>query len=298
MEDFLTELFPEAKINGNPQMGEKYFSVPFENKWFHFPLNSITEREMRLIQQIAIPETVSQNPPENPWAHFLLEESNKIPTGYDEVQLLQFVIKITGEEDNFDQRLWLDAFQNTLDFIKDGFFTTKHAGVLILNNPSRIDLLDEIDGVLNVLDDDFGVLSNVYLGQSWEVTEELPALFREEQQIFQENHSTTKRTKISRLPKVALTHYTRDSVLHSPILHRIKAKTRSTEGGQDLILSMWDNQGNISKAAADLYVHRNTLQYRLDRFFEATGLNLKNMDDLLLGYLAVNARIDVPLAEK
>ena len=52
---------------------------------------------------------------------------------------------------------------------------------------------------------------------------------------------------------------------------------------------MWRNQGNLSKAAADLYLHRNTLQYRIDRFFDATGLSLKNMDDLALAYLAITA---------
>ena len=55
-------------------------------------------------------------------------------------------------------------------------------------------------------------------------------------------------------------------------------------------MAMWQNLGNISKAANDLYVHRNTLQYRIDRFFQETGVNLKTMDDLLLSYLAIHAR--------
>lgn len=39
--------------------------------------------------------------------------------------------------------------------------------------------------------------------------------------------------------------------------------------------------GNFSQTAKALYIHRNTLQKRLERFEELSGRNLKNSDDLL-----------------
>ncbi|MDY5974851.1 helix-turn-helix domain-containing protein, partial [Streptococcus hyovaginalis] len=35
------------------------------------------------------------------------------------------------------------------------------------------------------------------------------------------------------------------------------------------------------------FIHRNSLQYRLDKFYQATGLNLKVLDDLALAYLII-----------
>ncbi|NRE28611.1 Fis family transcriptional regulator, partial [Enterococcus faecalis] len=49
--------------------------------------------------------------------------------------------------------------------------------------------------------------------------------------------------------------------------------------------ALWKNQGNISSTAKDLFMHRNTLHYRLEKFFEQTGLSLKKMDDLIFCYL-------------
>ncbi len=38
---------------------------------------------------------------------------------------------------------------------------------------------------------------------------------------------------------------------------------------------------NISEAAKELYVHRNTLIYRLEKLHQATGLDLRNFDDAI-----------------
>ena len=43
----------------------------------------------------------------------------------------------------------------------------------------------------------------------------------------------------------------------------------------------------MTLAAKKLYVHRNTLQYQVEKFEKSSGLNLKNMDDLVLCYLVV-----------
>lgn len=292
MEDLLIRLFPEMQMNGKKSMGKDYFTIPFENKWFHFPLSSVSEREKVLLRHMMDEEKEGKNLQKHPWAQFLVEGASPIPSGYENVQLLQFVLQLSNENEIFDEQLWLDSLKNTLLFVKEGFFVSKNYGVIVLSNLAYIDLHDEINGVLNVLDDDFAIRSSVYLGQNWPVNEDLPAIFAEEQRIFRDNHSSSKRSKISRLPEIALLHYAQKSAFESPILHSLKEKIKEVDGGSDLVVSMWNNQGNISKAASDLFVHRNTLQYRLDRFFDAVGLNLKNMDDLLLGYLATISRTE------
>ena len=40
----------------------------------------------------------------------------------------------------------------------------------------------------------------------------------------------------------------------------------------------------ITKAAQQLYLHRNSLQYKIDKWEELTGLQLKNLTDLALCY--------------
>ena len=46
-------------------------------------------------------------------------------------------------------------------------------------------------------------------------------------------------------------------------------------------LSFIDNSLNISAAARSLYMHRNTMMYRLEKIKRLTGLNIKRFDDAL-----------------
>lgn len=291
MEDLLKELFPDVVINHSSWMGNDFFTVPLEEYYMHFVANTISDREKRLIIQLVEPDTVLHISLKNVWAHYLLEDITAIPPGYERIQILQVSLKQT-DLGPLDQKLWLDAFKNTLTFVIDGFFISNQYAVLIIHNPDFFDLTKEIEGLLNVLDDDFGIQSTVYLGQNWEINTHLPNLFAEEQNIFMDTRSRSQRDQIATLSTTALPHFTFEAASKSPILATIKEGIQNIDGGADLVAALWQNQGNISKAAADLYVHRNTLQYRIDRFMDTVGLNLKKMDDLLLGYLAIHARVN------
>lgn len=288
----LLKLFPGAKANDLAQLGEDYFSLPAGSQWVHIPEQVITEREKKLVAQLISPAPAATNLNQNPWAHFLFEDAQAVPADIPNVQFLQILFKQAEPEEPVDQALWLESFRCSLPFIQEGFFVTNQYGVLVLHNPQHVDLLEEIEGILNVLDDDFGVQTVVYLGESWPVDDRLPALFAEERQIFLDSRSFLKSERLTRLSRIALPHYTHTASLQSSILKQLKKLFKELDGSHDLILALWNHQGNVSKAAAELYLHRNTLQYRLDRFFEGTGLNLKNMDDLLLCYLAVTARTE------
>ena len=52
------------------------------------------------------------------------------------------------------------------------------------------------------------------------------------------------------------------------------------------ITTLFMHNGNMSSAAKELHIHRNTLLYRVQRYSEETALDLKRNEDLLLAYLA------------
>lgn len=53
------------------------------------------------------------------------------------------------------------------------------------------------------------------------------------------------------------------------------------------LVSWFSNNVQPSATAKALYIHRNTLEYRLNRISELTGLNLSHFDDRLLLYVAL-----------
>lgn len=48
---------------------------------------------------------------------------------------------------------------------------------------------------------------------------------------------------------------------------------------------------NVSETAKNLYIHRNSLQYRLDKFYESTGIDIKQFDNAFTVYLAILANM-------
>lgn len=57
----------------------------------------------------------------------------------------------------------------------------------------------------------------------------------------------------------------------------------------ELVLTYYKHDGNVEQSAAELYVHRNTFLYRLNKIRTATGFNIKSPRDTVVLYLAVLA---------
>lgn len=81
---------------------------------------------------------------------------------------------------------------------------------------------------------------------------------------------------------------------HHPDLQTFKeeilGKLLRYEGGGDLIRTMevyFDHNGNFSQAAEALFIHRNTLIYRMERISEISGLDLDNTETRLAVQLAL-----------
>ena len=53
------------------------------------------------------------------------------------------------------------------------------------------------------------------------------------------------------------------------------------------IQKFFDNNLNISETARQLYVHRNTLVYRLERLEKSIGLDIRRFDDAMTFKIAM-----------
>jgi purine catabolism regulator len=58
----------------------------------------------------------------------------------------------------------------------------------------------------------------------------------------------------------------------------------------DTLEAFFSQNGNVSQTAERLYLHRNSLLYRLERIAEITGLNLDEADDRFALQLALKLR--------
>lgn len=78
---------------------------------------------------------------------------------------------------------------------------------------------------------------------------------------------------LEELPQARLAEYA--SILSDEKAQEIFSDAEMTETAEEFLR----NSLNVSETARQLYVHRNTLIYRLDKIKEATGLNLRSFAD-------------------
>ena len=57
----------------------------------------------------------------------------------------------------------------------------------------------------------------------------------------------------------------------------------------ETVQSLFDNNLNMSVTARELYTHRNTLVYRLDKIKKISGFDLKTFDDAVMFKILMTA---------
>src|SRR5690606_26487721 len=79
--------------------------------------------------------------------------------------------------------------------------------------------------------------------------------------------------------------YTMDDREKKKFLERLMKNAEHTTLDSEMFSTLqafFYNDCNISETSKALYIHRNTLLYRLDKFKQATGMDVRNFHDAVL----------------
>lgn len=285
--DFLQirQLYPTAQLKDEPFTNEGVKTYPYKNKWIHLPLDNITRNEQILLDLLLNGQESRQTiQNRSKWFSYFNGEKKVPPATTSPIRMIQ--IKLQKKDFDFDKSLWLESLRNLLEPVLDVFFVSSDFCLIIQNKDAAFLAIDEIQGMLQTLEDDFSLRTICYIGQYWKADAGLLELLQEEQLIFQSEVSRLN-DRLATLADVALRHFTSEALQKSALMQRLKETLEEQEDWKELIQSLWESQGNISVASKSLYVHRNTLQYRMEKFYEISGLSLKNMNELALCYLLI-----------
>lgn len=253
-------------------------NIPYDKGWLQIPKEELTDREKFLITLF------SQNADEgyvltNPWQEFLLGRNSSLPTSYPSYQFLYLEHSQPFSEDLIE----------LLDQLLLGRVATislgTHRTALLLTQEQGSDITDLLRELLVTIESDFGLSLSLFLGNSWTRIdgERLRQIFQAETALFTTylvGHSSEKMQSFAKMLLWALSNGQEVGVFKEALNYYLTLQNDVP----DMVSALWESHGNQVQAAQKLYLHRNSLQYKLDKFQNLSGLNLKRLDDLALCY--------------
>ena len=272
------ELFPDALLGEN---GQNTVPVTLNGEVIYLIESSLTERERFLIETLNT-QPIKTTIPTHPWLAYL-EGKGALPTSTAYIQCVHLAV-FPKQEGVFQEKDWLEFVENLTVGTLAIFKNFRHHYTLVVNPEIATSLASTLFEVKSAIEDDFAVELQLFIGNRWATSSPVPLLYQAEKALFVEYlmHSH-KRSSLEFAP-VMLWAIANALVDIAPIADEL-ILLLSEDDVTELIEALWDTHGNVSKASQKLFLHRNTLQYRIDRFAEQTGLNVKDMNDLTLCHL-------------
>lgn len=266
----LKEIYKDGIIENYPHADEAYFSYFDGVKYLHLLKGSLKPEEITLLKSL-----MDENNYHSEWHDFLIKGVTSIPNNQESIQCIHFHVKKVKN----NQEQWLLNFQSYFPNLLDGFFLNEENGILILNKFQKSP--EELQGFISMLDDDFSTATTLFIG-SRSNKDSSRLIFQEEQKLFQ---STFKTGKVIDFIDVYIPYYIAPQLKESIVANEIRKTMANDPELISLVQSLWKHQGNLSATADDLFIHRNTINYRMEKLKNDHGLNLRNTPELLLSYL-------------
>ncbi|MGT2833038.1 helix-turn-helix domain-containing protein [Streptococcus halotolerans] len=275
----LSDLFPGAMLSDVAAAHQDVLVLPLDQGFLHLPKADLTEREKALIQILSLGEEKTNS--DSSWLSFLQGES-PLPIAERDLQLIYWHHPSALSTEL--KRLLTDIFSNSLLVTE----LSAHQSLLVLDASDLHDSSDIIKDLLPTIEGDFGLSLKAFIGNAWTgfTEQDLQVILSMEYAIFQDYHDENAPQLTTTFAQALLWSLAKKKDI-ALLSQKLLALMDGLKDGRDLVIAMWQEHGNLVQTAQRLFIHRNSLQYRLDKFHQVTGLNLKDLDDLALAYLLI-----------
>lgn len=278
------ELFPEGTVHPYPSIEETLYSIDLENgQWLHLPKSSLTKRELSLLELV---QPSAQRLSSDPWYQYF-NGNGSLPTDLSSLQLLH--VHLWSEIDGESLATWLEMMTDLLPNQVTMFQQTRQDYVFVLDRSLPMDSLGEMQSVLPALEYDFGIKLTILMGQIWpkQLMDKWAKIFQSEAELFAHWRRYFHQSTFLRFSQLFLWGTGGNIEGRTYLKTILRDLIGEQEHLEETILSLWSEGAVLTKAAQALYLHRNTLQYRLEKWQDLTGLQLKELTDLSLCYQVI-----------
>ncbi|GIN87197.1 hypothetical protein J6TS2_35830 [Heyndrickxia sporothermodurans] len=290
----LKKRFPDAVIQSNPIRHSKmiWFYISQNEQYIGIPIADLTHSEIDLLKTLfpVYQEEITYNKStqSKKWYDYIFSESPSLPMDniHKEFRLIQF--SISENKEAFDVESLQDVLKTIFPHEVVIVFSSENAGVIIEEKQEYLLTSQELQTSINALESDFYFKIHFYIGQFNELDKGLKAHFKLEQDLFLFAQKEMSKERIFSLNNVFPLYILKNIPyeIRSSFFNHIYHIFKEDRELRRTIKLYLENHSNASLTAKQLFLHRNSLQYRIDKFTDKTGFDLKSFPHAVIVYLA------------
>ncbi|WP_407272931.1 PucR family transcriptional regulator [Radiobacillus sp. PE A8.2] len=284
-----------------PSLIEAYSDAPLDTdqyNWYTTEDNTIigianieiTEKDRLLLETFLTPYHANQAPgteKEKLWMQILFDNQSTTTMENLPYRFIFFAVSDT----EVDPSAFREAIQGLFPSKVSILWENNHEGVIIEEITSAEDDPISFDQIIDVLMSDFYMKVHLFISPTYKHLDNASRDYQWGKQCF---HLVLTYSQVPVIRYVDALPY----LLLDPI-SKVAAKTTvdsilsDTVDDEELLKTIevfLTCNSNATLAAKQLYMHRNSLQYRVDKFIEKTGIDVKQFNGALTVYLTLLLR--------
>ncbi|MBU8880040.1 helix-turn-helix domain-containing protein [Bacillus sp. FJAT-29790] len=283
---YANSIFSEEAPSFQMQMGRYWFHHHDTGKWLGVPVGEIKYEELLLLKTLFdFFEPTMINPPFLQGWHDFLFSHGEIPIKAKGASYRSIQFQVAAE----------DWERENIESVFKGFFAgnllilwiNQNKGMILEEQNTEAPTEEDFYSLAATLESDFYLKTYFYMGIPCTVNTDFPDHFQMEKELFKNGMKLLPSERVFTFEKLfpSLVMSGMQEDMKSSLALRLQILKEDPELMTTLKVFL-QNNSNVSLTAKKLYIHRNTLQYRLDRFTEKTGINLKDFNSATTVYLA------------
>lgn len=283
----LSTIYPDSILNppnNEFKNNESYYLVEVDTDKLYISMDSLNFSEIDLLNLLTQKnqlETDRKGPFEKLLFDGVVDELLTI-------KKIRLVYLQTNHLEETSFTIWKKTLMDSFIEIIDVIAINSDLIVAVFDaNDLKKNLLKSFSEVIQSLDQDFNLLTLGMIGQIVNVNPQTQEIFEHEKNIFLsfiDNHQIDGITMLSDLLIHNVGSEFKKGTVQLPTLLNHLYEDKEI---QQLIYTLFKNDGNLSQTANVLYLHRNTLSYRIDQLYQKTGFDLTYLPDLIICYLLI-----------
>ena len=293
----IKKLYKDAILSDHlPDSTYYSFYLKNEKQYIGIPKTQITEREIELLSILVPTEDEFDYHLTNhakQWYSFLMKDGilPKKPT--KKCRIIQYTIS------NIYDEFSIDAFKEAVrSFFPNEVMIvpySKFEGFIVEEKTDIQMEEDELLAAIQAFESDFFFKVHFYIGKFSPINEDLRNLFQLEKELYHfslKNQTKEQLVTVEKLIPI-YTNAQLPNPMKSQLFEHVKQILNEDDSLSETIKKYIENHSNATLTAKQLFMHRNSLQYRIDKFIEKTSIDIKSFHGAYFAYLAcIHAELD------